>query len=238
MTLEELFQIAPGVLEELTRELFRRAHEAMLANEKSQLTACLQLGLRTASIMSGTARVLDLPTLDSFETLNRAAIESRDLLMYFRFDEKVIRDRVGYWFAGGADNAWKADHTKVDEFLTKQGAVGVQLASNWSRLSVLSHPTKYAADNSAVIVVHRMTGLLNGLNIRLRRADYVVGISRLIMAATYDLPGWIALGLKETNMPSVEAFTRDAEMIAAPVVDTPTDNPLPAYSIRQPKKKP
>jgi hypothetical protein len=156
----------------------------MLADAKSQLTACLQLGLRSASIMSGMARVLDLPTLDSFETLNRAAIEARDLLMYFRFDEKGIRDRVGYWFAGSADNAWKADHAKVDEFLTKQGAIGLQLASNWSKLSVLTHPTKYAADNSAVVVVHRMTGLLNGLSISQKRADYIVGISRLIMAVS------------------------------------------------------
>lgn len=238
VTVDDLLRDAPKTLDQLTGEIFRRTHEAILVDATSQLTACLQLALRSASILSGMSRVLDLATLDSFETLNRASIEARDLLMYFRFDEKGIRERVGYWFAGGADNAWKADHAKVDEFLTKQGAVGIQLASNWSKLSVLAHPTKYAADNSSVIVMHRMTGLLNGLNIPQKRADYVVGVSRLIMAVTCDLPSWIPLGLNEANMPSVQSFSQAAEAIAAPIVDAPVDNPLPPHSIRSPKKKP
>jgi hypothetical protein len=42
------------------------------------------------------------------------------------------------------------------------------------QISVLTHPTKYAAANSAVVVVHRMTGLLNGLSISQKRADYTL----------------------------------------------------------------
>ena len=127
--------------------------------------------------MFGMARLLDLPTLDSYETLNRAAIEARDLLMHFRFNDKGTREKIGYWFAGAKDNAWKADHAKVEEFLTKRGALGIRLGVNWSKVSVLSHPTRYAADNSTVVIVHRITGRLNGLSIEQKRADYVVGIS-------------------------------------------------------------
>jgi hypothetical protein len=127
--------------------------------------------------MYGMARALDLHTLDSYETLNRAAIEARDLLMHFRFNDKGTRDKIGYWFAGARDNAWKADHTKIEEFLTRQGALDIQLGVNWSKVSVLTHPTKYAADNSTVVIVHSMTGRLNGLDIKQKRADYVVGIS-------------------------------------------------------------
>ncbi len=93
VTLDELLASAPEALAELTAELFRRADIAMRADKESQLTACLQLGLRAASISHGMARVIDLHTLDSFETLNRAAIEARDLLMHFRLDDKGTRGK-------------------------------------------------------------------------------------------------------------------------------------------------
>jgi hypothetical protein len=182
------------------------------------------------------ARVLDLCTLDSFEALNRAAIEARDLLMHFRFDDKGTRDKIGYWIAGAKDNAWKADHTKVEEFLKKQGALEVQLGASWSRVSVLTHPTMYAADNSTVIIVHRKTGLLNGLNITQKRADYVVGMARLIMACAYDFPGWINLGLNHSNMPSFQWFCQSAELVGGPIVNEPHVRPLPPHSIEPPKK--
>jgi len=236
MSLTDVLDDAPKALDELTSELVRRADEAMRDNNKSQLTACLQLGLRSASIMHGMARVLDLSTLDSYETLNRAAIEARDLLMHFRFDDKGTREKIGYWFAGAKDNAWKADHTKVEEFLKKQGALDVQLGVSWSRVSVLAHPTMYAADNSTVIIVHRKTGLLNGLNITQKRADYVVGMARLIMACAYDFPGWIQLGLNHSNMPSFQWFCQSAELIGGPIVNEPLDRPLPPHSIKPPKK--
>jgi hypothetical protein len=236
VTLDDLLRDAPKVLDKLTCELTRRADAAMRADPKSQLTACLQLGLRSASIMHGMQRVLDLHTLDSYEILNRAAIEARDLLMHFRFSDKGTKDKIGYWFAGVKDNAWKADHTKVEEFLTKQGALGIQLGVNWGKVSVLAHPTKYAADNSTVVIVHRMTGLLNGLNLRQKRADHVVGVSRLIVAAAYDLPGWISLGLDSANMPGMESFCHNAEVIGSPIVNEPVDQPLPEHSF-EPRKK-
>jgi hypothetical protein len=187
--------------------------------------------------MHGMARVLNLHTLDSYETLNRAAIEARDLLMHFRFNDKGTREKIGYWFAGAKDNAWKADHTKVEEFLVKRGALDIRLGVNWSKVSVLTDPTRYAAENSTVVIVHRMTGRLNGLNIKQKQADYVLGIARLIMAAVYDFQGWIPLGLNRANMPSFQWFCQNAELIGAPIVNAPVVQPLPEHSIRPPKKK-
>jgi hypothetical protein len=238
LTLDDVFDSAPDVLEELTRNLVDRAAHAMRADAESQLTACLQLGLRSASIMHGMASVLSLPTLDSYETLNRAAIEARDLLMHFRFDDKGTREKVGYWFAGAKDNAWKADHTKVEEFLAKQDALNTPLAVNWSKVSVLTHPTKYAAENSAVVVIHRMTNLMNGLSLEQKRADYIVGMARLHLAAVYELPGWISLGLNRAYVQRVQTFCRDAELIGGPIVNGPVNRPLPEHSIRPPKKRP
>ena len=228
----------PKALDEFTRELLSRANEAMLADKQSQLTACMLVGLRSASIMHGMASVLKYETFDSFETLNRAAIEASNLLMNFRFDDKGTRDKIGYWFTGAKDNAWKADHKKLDEFLAKKGAEGIQLGMNWSKLSVLSHPTKYAADNSTVVVVHRYMGLLNGMNIAGRSADYALGIARLIAGATYDFDEWIPLRLDMAKMPNAEDFMMNAEIIAAPIVNAPANNPLPPHSVEPPKKKP
>jgi hypothetical protein len=236
VTVDDVLKDAPKVLDALTRELFWRADDAMRANAKSQLTACLQLGLRSASIMHGMDRVLDLHTLDSYETLNRAAIEAKDLLMHFRFDDKGTRDRIAYWFAGAKDNAWKANHAKVEGFLKMQGALDAQLGLSWSRVSALTHPTMYASENSTVVIVHRTTGLLNGLNIEQKRADYVVGIARLFLAAVWDFPGWIPLGLNHANMPSFQSFCLNAELIGGPIVNAPVSHPLPEHSIRPPKK--
>jgi hypothetical protein len=48
----------------------------------------------------------------------------------------------------------------------------------------------------------------------------------------------IPLKLNQANVSIVDAFSENAEMIAAPIVDASVSNPLPAHSIRPPKKKP
>lgn len=241
MNLDGIVDAAPNVLEALTHELFIKADAAMRAGRDSPLTACLQLGLRSASIMHGMSKVLDLHTLDSYETLGRAALEARDLLMHFRFDDEGTRSKIGYWFAGKHDSAWKADHARLDEFLTKQNVLqNTQLRESWSRTSVLTHPTKYAADNSTVVTINRMTGRVNGIdstNLTLKRADYVVGIARLFLATVYDLPGWIPLGLNLANLPDVQQFCINAELVGGPILNDPNPHPLPDHSIRPPRKK-
>jgi hypothetical protein len=236
VTVDELLAEAPIVLAELTGELFRRCHDSMLADATSQHTACFFVALRAASLLHGMESVLRPDMFDSFETLSRSYVEARDLLMSFRFDDRGARDKIGYWFVGAKDNAWKADHTKSDEFLTKLGADGIQLAQNWSKLSVLSHPTKYAAENSAVVIRSRITDRPEIGSFAHKKADYLVCISRLIMAVIYDLPGWIALGCDGSRMPHVEEFCDQVERIAPPILNAPLTNVLPETSIRTPKK--
>lgn len=242
MDLDGIVDAAPNMLEALTRELFNRHGPAMDADRESQLTACLQLGLRSASIMHGMSRVLDLHTLDSFETLNRATIEARDLLMHFRFNDEGTRRKIVYWFGGAKDSAWKADHARLDDFLTQKAVLlNTSLGESWSRMSVLTHPTKYAADNSTVVIVNRLTGRVNGIdkaNITGKRADYVVGIARLFLATLYDLAGWIPLGLNLANIPEVQQFCINAELVGGAILNAPNPHPLPEHSIRPPKKKP
>jgi hypothetical protein len=117
MTLDDLVPIAGAVLDELSAVLTVATHEAMLVEEESQLIACLHLAIRSTSIMRGMAAVMHIETTDSYDVLNRAAIEARDLLMHFRFDDAGTRTRIGYWFSGAKDSSWKADHPRVEKFL-------------------------------------------------------------------------------------------------------------------------
>jgi hypothetical protein len=237
MTLEELLSAAPVVLGELTAELFRRGHESMLADDRSQETACFLAAIRAISLLNGMAAVLLPDTLDSFETLCRAHVEARDLLMTFRFDDRGAREKIGYWFAGRDDHAWKADHTKCDEFLTRLGAQGLQLATNWSKLTALSHPTKYAVDNSASVIAAWVNGRPQNDLLSHKKADFIACVSRLIMAVIYDLPGWIPLGCNEQRMPNVESFRANAEQVAPPILNEPLSHGLPEGSYRPPKRK-
>lgn len=242
MNLDGIVDAAPNVLEALARELFNRYGPSMQADRESPLTACLQLGLRSTSIMHGMSRVLDLHTFDSYETLNRAAIEARDLLMQFRFNDDETRKKIGYWFAGAKDPAWKPNHARLDHFLGKRaGLLNTQLGASWSRMSVLAHPTRYAADNSTVVIINRMTGRVNDIDrthITLKRADYVVGIARLFLATVYEVPGWMTLGLNLANIPDCHQFCVNAKLVGGPILNGPNPHPLPDRSIRPPKKKP
>jgi hypothetical protein len=126
--------------------------------------------------------------------------------------------------------------------LTKRDIlINTQLGVSWSKMSVLAHPTKYAADNSTIVILNRMTGRLNGIdrtNITLKRADYVVGIARLLLATVYDLPGWIPLGLILANIRDFRQFCINTELVGGPILNTTVIHPLPDHSIRPPKKKP
>ena len=141
------------MLTELTTEFVRRYSEEMDKDPKSQTIACLLLAMRSASLLCAAGRLLDPRTLDGLEVMKRAFLEARDLLMTFRFNEKGIKDKVEYWFEGKLDNSWNADRKRCEQFLERQNLPGAEFAKPWSSQSALTHPTKYAAQNSAVCVM-------------------------------------------------------------------------------------
>ena len=232
MNLDELLAATPAALEELIAELIRRGHECMLVDPASQLSACFLVALRATSLLSGLRLMLYPEIRDSFEVVARAHLEARDLLMSFRFDDHGARKKIGYWFAGTADSAWKAEHIKIDEFLTKRGAVDLQLAANWSRITVLSHPTKYAAEHSAAILVACATGRIQDEDFSHKIADFLLMFSRLILAVTYDLEGWVSLGLDNARIPTLDPLADEIERVALPILNAATDRPLPKQSYR------
>ncbi len=231
-SIDDLMTLYPTVFQELTTELVRRGDECMRISPESQLTACFLLALRALSLIRGMQVMLRPEARDSYQVLARAHLEARDLLMTFRFDDGSARKKIGYWFAGTADNAWKAEHKKVDDFLTKRGAVAIELAASWSRATVLAHPTKYAAQNSAATIASSVAGRANTEDLGHEKADFLVAFSRFIAAVTYDVQGWISLGCDPNRMPTVEPFHQEVERVILPILSVPPGPTLPRQSYR------
>jgi len=241
MTCDELWVISPTVLHELGAEFYRRGDECLKANKESQLTACMFLALRSVSLLFGMGKVMEPATRDSWDVLARALQESTDLLMHFRFDDEGTRTKIGYWFAGKADNSWKADHHKCEDFVRRLGEGETELAARWSAMTVFSHPTIYAAQNSARNVAGWVTGFAKTESpvdtILPKIADYLTSISKLIVIATFDLPGWVPLGFDLNRMPNADSFQRECKNVVGPVLAMNQKITLPEGSYRSASQK-
>jgi hypothetical protein len=233
--MEEILVSAPAVLGELTRELVRRCNEEYSKNPKSQITACLFLAIRSASLLCGIGKLLAPETRDSGEVLVRSFLEARDLLMTFRFDEKGTRDKIAYWFEGNVGPSWKAEHKKCEQFLEKLGHNGSEFAKKWSQMTTLAHPTCFAANNSVVCATlwaanpRRKEDPVAAMQPKI--ADYLVSIATLIVIATIDFPGLISLGCDLNRMPNIDSFQDNVKRVVTPILSASKDD-LPAGSFR------
>lgn len=236
MTFDEALKIGPIVLGELAREFVRRGDECLKADTTSQATACILLALRSNSLLLGMGKLMERPVLDSWDVLARAFLESSDLLMHFRFDDEDTRKKIRYWYAGKADNAWKADHRKLEEFFQRLGEGESELATRWSVMTVFSHPTVFAAQNSAKNVAGWVTGIANSETyddvMVAKAADYLTSLSKLIVASTFDLPGWIQLGFDLSRIPTAEQFQAESKNAVSPVHAMNANITLPEGSYR------
>lgn len=241
MTIDELLVTAPIVIRELAAEFVRRGDECLKADRTSQPTACIFLALRSVSLLCGMGKLMEPATRDSWDVLARSLLESTDLLMHFRFDDEGTRTRIRYWFAGKADNAWKADHNKCEEFMRRLGKGESELATRWSVMTTLSHPTVYAAQNSAKNVAGWVTGFAKTESLAdtmvPKIADYLTSIAKLIVVATFDLPGWIPLGFDLNRISTADQFQRECKNAVGPIKAMNEKIPLPEGSYRSDSDK-
>jgi hypothetical protein len=223
VTMDEILMSAPGVLRELTSELIRRADQEYRKDQESQAMACLYLSLRSASLLGGMTNLLTPFTRDSSEVLVRGFIEARDLLLSFRFDHKGTRTKIGYWFDGKADSAWKPEHRKCDEYMAKPGYPGAEFAKRWSMATALAHPTIYASRNSTVTVSLWAANppRVEDFNTMMepKIADYLTCIATLIVIATHDLPDLISLECDLDRMPHIDAFRENVMKVVVPILN-------------------
>ena len=206
----------------------------MGANQTSQATACFLLGLRATSLLLGMGMLMRPANRDSWDVLSRSFLETRDLILTFRFDDQGIRSNVRAWFEGKNDNAWKPRHKKCEEFVRRLGAGETELAKRWSAFSALSHPTVHAARQSAALVATWVTGRPENVDeiMTPKVADYLVSISTLVVATTFELPQWVPLGCDMSRMPTVESFRLRVAEITAPILGRTSEISLPPDSYR------
>jgi hypothetical protein len=232
----ELLLSAPGVLKELAMDLTRRADEEYRKDAKSQASACFLLALRSISLLMGMGGLLRPQTRDSIKVLIRGFLESRDLLMTFRFDDQSIRNKIGIWFTGAVGTTWKAEHKRCEAYFEKLGYGGSEFAKKWSQITTLAHPTRYAAQNSVACVTlwaanpPRQDDYVSMMEPEI--ADYLTSIASFIVLATHDLPGLISLGLDLNRMPNIDQFRANVYAIAVPILDKNKDGDLPPESYR------
>jgi hypothetical protein len=234
-TMDEILISAPGVLTELAREFTRRGDEEYRKDEKSQASACFFLALRSISLLCGMGRLLKPETRDSVKVLMRGFLESRDLLMTFRFDDQGIRNKIGIWFKGDVGTTWKAEHTRCEGYLDKLGYKGSDFAKKWSQTTTLAHPTRFASQNSVNCVTlwaatPRRQADFNDM-MEPEVADYLTSIATLIVLATHDLPGLISLGCDLNRMPNIDQFRANVFSIVVPILNK-RDSDLPPGSYR------
>lgn len=236
MTFDEALKDAPSVIGELAKEFVRRGDECLKANATSQTTACTFLALRSVSLLLGMGKLMQRPIVDSWDVLARAFLESSDLLMHFRFDDEGTRRKIQYWFAGKADNAWKADHHKLEEFIRHLGEGESELAARWSAMTVFSHPTIFAAQNSAKNVAGWATGFTNAETLDdimvAKAADYLASLSKLIVVSTFNFPGWIPLGFDLDRIPAAVRFQEESKTAVGEIHAVNAKIPLPKESYR------
>lgn len=234
-TLEGLLQAVPAILRELATEFVRVGGRAMDVDPNSQTSACFLLAIRSVSLLLGMKRLLDPATRDSWDVVARSFMESRDLLLTFRFNDNGIRNSIKTWCEGKNDGSWRPRHKKSEEFVKRVGAGDTELAKRWSAFSTLSHPTIHATKNSANFVVTWVTGRPDDSAVRImerKTADYLTSVSTLVVAATFDFPEWVPLGCDMSRMPNIEPFRLSVAETTRSIFDTSSPITLPPDSYR------
>ena len=140
-------------LDELEREFLRvGAEKCKCLEEPGQLSAFLRLGVRAVSLLRGMLRLLDENTLDSFDSVRRAFLETWQLQFEFRLADSATR--AGKWFEGIA-SSWSADRNKLGDFVQNLGRDRPNYGREYGDLSELAHPTAQATVNSCAVATAR-----------------------------------------------------------------------------------
>lgn len=221
MTLQDLVLEVPIAIREIEREFFRVGGEHFERSMNSQETACFMLAIRGASILTTMGKVLRSDSFDAYDVLQRAFIETRDLLSTFRFDRDESRKRISTWFKSKDKDAWKAEHAVCERFFDSVGATDVQLARRWGMFSALSHPTYKATANSVAVrgasfcepKRRELVAVLEE-----KAADYITATLTLFITTSFDLKGWIPLGCDLERMQTAEKLRTAAPLIVMPVL--------------------
>lgn len=136
-------------LDELENVFLRvGAERCKCLEEASQHSAFLRLGVRAVSLLRGMLPLLRSDTLDSYDAVRRAFLETWQLQFEFRLTSGG--PKVAKWFAG-QPGSWNLDFGRTANFIESLGRERPQYGREYGDLSELAHPTAAATANSCAV---------------------------------------------------------------------------------------
>ncbi|MGP8227594.1 MAG: hypothetical protein ACLQGT_15750 [Terracidiphilus sp.] len=149
MTLHPQFDFKSflGYLDEAEMELLN-----IRVSGDTQLAAVLLLLLRASSLLRASLSLLESDQLDAYDVMRRAHWESWALAYEFRLVESLSKS-----------NNWHQNKNKygipdfkmLEKYMRSYGIASLNMGRDYGGLSKLTHSTKSAASNSAIIVAAR-----------------------------------------------------------------------------------
>jgi hypothetical protein len=137
-----------GFLDEAETELLR-----IRTSDDSQLAAVLLLLIRASSLLRASLSLLELGRLDAFDVMRRAHWESWALAYEFRLVES--QSKTVNWHKS-KNKFGIPDFKNVERFMRLNGVPFPNLGKDYGGLSRLTHSTKSAASNSAIVVASKL----------------------------------------------------------------------------------
>ncbi len=194
-------------LDEAETELLR-----IRTSDNSQLAAVLLLLTRASSLLRASLSLLELGRLDAFDVMRRAHWESWALAYEFRL--KGSQSKTSKWHKN-KNKYGSPDLKKMEEYMRLDGIASPRLGKDYGGLSRLTHSTKSAASNSAIVVAARC-----GKNTERQSKKIIdsketfeheeVGtMYRFLWLTTEEREGLIEIGTDLTRMPTSHKFMLD-----------------------------
>ena len=195
-----------GFLDEAETELLR-----IRTSDDSQLAAVLLLLIRASSLLRASLSLLELGRLDAFDVMRRAHWESWALAYEFRL--KGSQSKATKWHKN-KNKYGGPDLKKIEEYMRLDGIASPRLGKDYGGLSRLTHSTKSAAINSAIVVGAKRGGETKASKkiIDSREAfeqEEAGTMYRFLWLTTGEREGLIEIGTDLTRMPTSHKFILD-----------------------------
>lgn len=215
---------AVACLNELEAEYLRvGAERCKCLEEKTQLSAFLFLGIRCVSLLKAMLGLLRPDSLDAYDSVRRAFLESWMLQFEFRLAD--TNPKAGKWFLGDA-GTWAADKKKLDQFFGENKQEQRGFGREYGELSEVSHPTFAACSNSVAIV-----SILRGMNENeslLHKSlsdlllDYAGLLHRQIWLTLLRKEGLVEIGVGPDKLKTCSEFSETFMRVAAEEIEAQT----------------
>jgi hypothetical protein len=195
-------------LSELENEYLRIGTEHCdFLEQRTQLSAFLQLGIRAVSLLRGMLRILEPDFLDSYDPIRRAFIETWQLEYQFRLRDGTSNAQK--WLQGDG-GSWRPDFQMLEESNGRLNLEQGQFAREFNLLSEVAHPTLTAAQNSCAIAstlrgLNPNTGALEQTHLDLS-VDYLNLVNRQIWVTLITADHLADLPIAHENLSACTAF--------------------------------